>query len=115
MDTQRNFVSRIVSKFINEPEYNPLQILVFDLREKLIDNPNVSKLARGAMAVTNILLRFQPKIDVEENHWDSKCSKDERDPFVRRAACADLIADDLLKVMIQARKEAVSRLYRSNE
>ncbi|KAJ2887549.1 hypothetical protein FB639_001230, partial [Coemansia asiatica] len=97
MDTQRNFVNRIVSKFINEPEYNPLQILVVDLREKLVDNPNVSKLSRGAMAVNNTLLRFQPKADIEEGHWDSKCSKEERDPFVRRAACADLIADDLLK------------------
>ncbi|KAJ1641877.1 hypothetical protein LPJ64_006216, partial [Coemansia asiatica] len=116
MHSQANFRSKIVRKFIKKPEYIYLKRLVIVLRETLIDNPNVSELGRGSLNMfdDNDDI-FGPVADIEENYWDSKCSKYESDPFVRRSICADLIADDLLKVMIQARKEAISRLYGSNE
>ncbi|KAJ2706039.1 hypothetical protein FB645_001902 [Coemansia sp. IMI 203386] len=115
MNSQEYFQIRIVDRFIRKPEYTPLQLLVDELREKLFDNPNVSGLARGAMVAPNTSFGNKRKAEVNDNHWDSKCDKDERDRFVRRASCADLIANDLLEVMIQARNEAVSRLYKSNK
>ncbi|KAJ2888086.1 hypothetical protein FB639_000877, partial [Coemansia asiatica] len=112
MHSQAIFRSRIVNRFIKKSEYIYLKRLVVALREKLIDNPNVSGLGRGSLnMIDDNDDIFEPVAVVEEDYWDSKCSKDERDPFVRRSICADLIADDLLKVMIQARKEAISRLY----
>ncbi|KAJ1880518.1 hypothetical protein LPJ57_002200 [Coemansia sp. RSA 486] len=115
MHSQEYFQIRIVDRFIRKPEYTPLQFLVDELREKLFDNPNVSGLARGAMVAPNTSFGNKRNAEVNDNHWDSKCDKDERDRFVRRASCADLIADDLLEVMIQARNEAVSRLYESGK
>ncbi|KAJ2603092.1 hypothetical protein H4R99_002470 [Coemansia sp. RSA 1722] len=115
MHSQEYFQIRIVDRFIRKPEYTPLQLLVDELREKLFDNPNVSGLARGAMVAPNTSFGNKRMAEVNDSHWDSKCDKDERDRFVRRASCADLIANDLLDVMIQARKEAVSRLYKSNK
>ncbi|KAJ2223938.1 hypothetical protein IWW45_008217 [Coemansia sp. RSA 485] len=97
MSSQSHFRSRIANRFIRKPDYAHLKKLVIALRDKLIDNPNVSDLAKGSLYIDDDESTYEPVADIDEKCWDSKCDKDERDQFVRRASCADLIADDLLE------------------
>ncbi|KAJ1661306.1 hypothetical protein EV178_006638, partial [Coemansia sp. RSA 1646] len=89
MDTNKLFVSNIVSQFIKNPSYFHLKKLVVDLRQTLFDNSEVSSKGRGALETNedDLVFRFaaMPEQPKKEACWDDGCDENELDQFKRRA------------------------------
>ncbi|KAJ1764378.1 hypothetical protein LPJ74_006660 [Coemansia sp. RSA 1843] len=119
MDTNKLFVSNIVSQIIKNPSYFHLKHLAVSLRERLFDNTRVSPKGRGALETNEDDLAFQfaaiPEQSTKGPYWDDGCDKDELDQFKRRATCAGKISDALLEAIKDARKGACERIASSVE
>ncbi|KAJ2562155.1 hypothetical protein IW140_006471 [Coemansia sp. RSA 1813] len=119
MDTNKLFVSNIVSQIIKNPSYFHLKHLAVSLRGRLFDNTRVSPKGRGALETNEDDLAFQfaaiPEQSTKGPYWDDGCDKDELDQFKRRATCAGKISDALLEAIKDARKGACERIASSVE
>ncbi|KAJ2654147.1 hypothetical protein IWW48_006288 [Coemansia sp. RSA 1200] len=117
MNYESGFASKIVARFVAEESYVPLMKLVIGLRKELFDNRQLSSMARGSLQIpTNRFILSLTSIselddshgtDVKKEYWDDCCGPEVVDQFERRAACADKIADALLKVIVNARTHAL--------
>ncbi|KAJ2685059.1 hypothetical protein GGH99_003865 [Coemansia sp. RSA 1285] len=117
MNSESNFASRITKRFVRGRSYLQLRKLVSGLRRALFDNPMLSSLARGSFSKDKYDLEYElasiseksdsHDSDAKKEYWDDCCGPEVVDQFERRAACADKIADALLKVIVNARNHAL--------